>query len=98
MSEINDHVILGHIDTPARILFWPANQVAACAIPLGLGMATDNILAGLIVSCIVVNGFKYFNKRFGKGRLRSMMYWRLPTSDKLIRSGLPPSHTRYWFR
>jgi type IV conjugative transfer system protein TraL len=98
MDQINSHVILSHIDAPARILFWPASQFFICAIPLGVGMATDHLIAGLLMSFLCVNFFRMFSKRFGKGRFRSIMYWYLPTSSKMVKMGVPPSHVRYFVK
>ena len=98
MAEINSHVILSCIDAPARILIWPASQVLVCSLPFAFGMVTDHVLAGLAMSFISAIFFKLFQKKFGKGRLRSILYWYLPTSSKLVRKGLPPSYVRFWIR
>ena len=98
MSEINSHVILSCIDTPARILIWPANQVLVCLLPFALGMITEHVLVGVVMSFISVTLFRLFQNRFGKGKLRSILYWYLPTSSRLVRKGLPPSYVRFWIR
>ncbi len=98
MYQINNHVILSHIDSPARILIWPANQVLTCSVPFAMGMITEQITAGVVLSIIASFAFKYFNKRFGRGKLRSILYWYLPTAKRLIKNGVPPSHVRYWIR
>jgi type IV conjugative transfer system protein TraL len=97
-TSINSHVILSHIDAPARILFWPAHQFFTCAIPFGVGMATDHLVAGLIVAFLCICFFQKFDTRFGNGRFRSIVYWYLPTSSKIVKLGVPPSHVRYWVR
>ena len=96
MSEINSHVILSHIDAPARILIWPANQVLVCSAPFAFGMITGHIFIGIVFSIVTSVFFKFFSNRFGKGKIRSMLYWHLPTPSKLIKKGLPPSHVRFW--
>jgi type IV conjugative transfer system protein TraL len=98
MDQINDHVILSHIDTPMRILFWPANQFFACSIPFALGMTTDHLILGLFMSFLAISFFRLFNKKFGKSRFRSIVYWYLPTSSKVTKMGVPPSHIRYFVR
>jgi type IV conjugative transfer system protein TraL len=98
MSQINSHVILSHIDSQARILIWPANQVLICSIPFALGMITEHIIAGMGLSFVSVFLFKIFQKRFGKGKIRSMLYWHLPTSPRLVKQGIPPSYVRFWLR
>jgi type IV conjugative transfer system protein TraL len=98
MDSINSHVILSHIDTPARILFWPASHFFVCTVPLGVGMATDHLVIGLFMAFLCVSFFQQFNKRFGKGRFRSIIYWYLPTSSKIVKMGVPPSYVRYFVR
>ncbi|MDR2781507.1 MAG: type IV conjugative transfer system protein TraL [Holosporaceae bacterium] len=98
MLQINSHVILSHIDAPARILIWPANQVLVCAMPFALGMVTEHVFVGIGLSVVTAFLFKIFQKKFGKGKIRSMLYWYLPTSSKLVRQGIPPSYVRWWIR
>ncbi|MDR1235390.1 MAG: type IV conjugative transfer system protein TraL [Holosporaceae bacterium] len=98
MSRINSHVILSHIDAPARILIWPANQVLVCAMPFALGMITEHVFGGVVLSVVTAFLFKLIQKRFGKGKIRSMLYWYLPTSLKLVKRGVPPSYVRFWIR
>ncbi len=98
MSQINSHVILSHIDSPARILIWPANQVLACSLPFAFGMVTEHVAVGVAISFITAFLFKIFQKRFGKGRIRAVLYWHLPTSAKLVRQGVPPSYVRFWIK
>lgn len=97
-SQINNHVILSHIDAPARILIWPANQVLVCSIPFALGMVTEHVVVGIGLSVVTAFLFKIFQKRFGKGKVRAMLYWYFPTSSKLVKKGIPPSYVRWWIR
>ena len=98
MSEINSHVILSCIDAPARILIWPASQVLVCSLPFAFGMVTEHIFVGIGLSFRSATLFKIFRKKFGQGKLRSILYWYLPTSARLVRRGLPPSYIRFWIR
>jgi type IV conjugative transfer system protein TraL len=98
MSEINNHVILSHIDRPARILLWPAKQFFACTAPAAVGMTTDHIIVGLVFSLLSVGFFRWFENRFGRGRFRAIAYWYLPTATRMIKLGVPPSFVRYWVR
>jgi type IV conjugative transfer system protein TraL len=98
MESLNNHIILGHIDKPIRILFWPANQFFACTVPLAVGMTTDHLIIGSIFAILVITFFKIFNKRFGKGRFRSIMYWHFPTPSRIIKMNIPPSYIRYWVK
>ena len=96
MQTLNNHIILSHIDAPIRILFWPANQFFACAVPLAVGMTADRLALGAIVSLLIIAFFKTFNKRFGKGKFRSIMYWNFPTPSRVVKMGVPPSCIKYW--
>lgn len=98
MPTINDHVILSYIDSPTRILIWPADQVLVCSLPCAIGMVTEHIVVGIFSSFIATLLFKTFQKRFGSGKVRSILYWYLPTASNLIKKGMPPSHVRYWVR
>ena len=98
MAEINSHVILSYIDAPARILIWPADQVLVCSLPFAFGMITEHIAVGVGMSFVTAILFKMFQKRFGKGKLRSILYWHLPTASRLVKKGLPPSHVRFWIK
>lgn len=98
MADINSHVILSCIDAPARILIWPASQVLVCSLPFAFGMVTEHVFVGLGMSFLSATLFKIFRKRFGVGKLRSILYWHLPTSSSLIDKGLPPSYVRFWIK
>lgn len=98
MSEINNHVILSYIDSPTRILLWSSDQVLVCLFPLAVGMIIDCISLGIVCSLIASFGHKMFKKKYGRGKTRSIMYWNLPTSKKLIGKGLPPSYVRIWIK
>ncbi len=98
MSEINSHVILSYIDTPSRIFLWSADQVFACLFPLATGLLLDHFFLGIVVSCFVPFGFKLFRKRFGEGKLNSILYWHFPTPNKFVERGLPPSYVRLWIK
>ena len=98
MQTLHNHIILSHIDAPIRILFWPANQFFACAGPLAGGMTADRLALGAIVSLLIIAFFKTFNKRFGKGKFRSIMYWNFPTPSRVVKMGVPPSCIKYWVK
>ena len=97
-GEINNHVILNHIDKPSRFLFWSVDQVIVCLCPFFAGMIIDHIVLGIVFSVIASVGFKIFKKKFGKSKVRSILYWHLPTSERLVNKGLPPSHVRLWIK
>ena len=98
MVTLNNHVILSHIDSPVRILFWPAGQFFACTIPLAVGMTVNHFVIGAAMSVLVIISFKFFNKRFGKSRFHAISYWYLPTPQRLVKLRIPPSHVRLWVK
>jgi len=97
-EEINNHVILNHIDKPTRLLLWSIDQVTVCICPFAVGMITGHICLGIVFSVIASIGFKIFKKKFGNSKVRSILYWNLPTSEKLVKKGLPASHVRIWIK
>ncbi len=96
--QINSHVILSHIDSPARILIWPANQVLMCSVPFAFGMVTEHLGIGVGMSIIAAFSWKILHKKFGKGKMRALLYWNLPTASRLIKQGVPPSYIRFWVK
>lgn len=97
-EEINNHVILNHLDAPMRILLWPAEQVIACMFPLMLCIAVEQFCLGIVSSLVASFGFKSFKEKFGDGKLRAILYENFPTPEKLVQKGLPPSHVRVWHK
>ena len=97
-EKINNHVILNHIDKPARLLLWSVDQVIVYICPCAVGMITEHIGLGIAFSIIASIGFKIFKKKFGNSKIRSILYWNFLTSEKLVKKGLPPSHVRVWYK
>ncbi len=97
-EKINNHVILNHIDKPARLLLWSVDQVIVCICPCAIGMITEHIGLGIAFSIIASIAFKVFKKKFGNSKIHSILYWNFPTSERLVRKGLPPSHVRVWHK
>jgi type IV conjugative transfer system protein TraL len=98
VEPLNNHIILSHIDKPMRILFWPANQFFACTVPLAVGMTSDHMVVGVLLSLLITIGFRIFNRQFGRGKFRSIVYWYFPTPSRITKMGVPPSHVRYWIK
>ena len=96
MAELNNHVILGHIDKPARILFWSVKQFGCRTLPVFLGMAMDRLLLGIAMSIVAMVLFKLCGKYFGNRGFATILYWYFPTSNRLMKLGIPPSYVRIW--
>lgn len=92
MSD-NSHVILNHLDAPARILFWPISEFMCVSCPLvvliGLGYPFWAIVSSVVVSLMV----RQFKQRFGKGVLEGFLYWYSVHNLKNYPT-TPPSYVR----
>ena len=88
----HDHVILNHIDSPLKILFWTKGEIFLFVVPFFLGMLLDEFIFGVLVSLLNAFVVSKYKKLFGKGQLQAVMYWYLPKTKKL--KGVPPSYIR----
>lgn len=86
------HVILNHVDTPLKILFWTTGELLMWFIPCFLGLMLNQLILGLIISVLggLVN--KKYQQHFGRGQFQSVKYWFLP--QDLGRKSLPRSYAR----
>ena len=92
MSAARQHVILGHLDSPLKILLWTKGEILIVLGPFFVSVLLDTFLLGLTACLINVTGIKTYKKHFGKGKLMAVLYWFLPSNQKL--KGLPPSYLR----
>ncbi len=85
------HVILNHVDTPLKILFWTTGELLMWFVPCFLGLILNQLILGLIISVIggLIN--KKYQQHFGKGQFQAVKYWFLPP-DVSIK--LPKSYVR----
>jgi type IV conjugative transfer system protein TraL len=90
-----DHVILNHIDAPTRILFWSASEFICCFFPIILGLFVGRPLLGFGLSIASIAGFKTYQKKYGHGKLRAILYRYFPSFG---RRGVPPSFVRLWIK
>ena len=86
------HVVLNHIDTPLKILFWTKGDLLLVVGPFFAGMFIDEILPGIVISLLNAWVSSKYNRRFGKGKLQAVMYWFLPRNTSLKTT--PPSCIR----
>ena len=82
-------------------------QFGCCTLPIFLGMAMDACCvhrdAGIAMSIVAMVLFKthcvkLFGKYFGNRGFATILYWYFPTSNRLMKLGIPPSHVRIWNR
>jgi type IV conjugative transfer system protein TraL len=90
--SVKNHVILNHVDSPLRILFWTKGEILLFLGPFLTGIVIDEFTLGLVISCLNAWVYKSYKKRFGKGKLQAVMYWYLPRSKQL--KELPHSFVR----
>ena len=88
----NRHVILNHVDSPLKYIFWTKGEICLFLIPGFIGLFFDQLTLGLVISGLNVFLNREYKKRFGKGQLQAVKYWFFP-SEKAFKK-LPPSHIR----
>lgn len=81
-------------DVP-RFLLVPMDEGLAAALPVGLGLMTQHLLPGLLMSLVTFIGWKRFKGEGGVPRVLAMLYWFLPKSFSLFKS-LPDSGVFVW--
>lgn len=86
------HVILNHLDSPLKILFWTKGELLLILGPFFAGVFLDLFSLGIVFSGLNYWGIKEYKQRFGKGQLQAVMYWYLPLTKKL--KGLTVSYLR----
>lgn len=87
------HVILNHVDTPLRILFWTTGELGLYISPTFLGLILDQFCLGVLATIFNIWAYRKYNRRFGKGQFNAVRYWFLP-HDKRNFKGIPPSYIR----
>jgi type IV conjugative transfer system protein TraL len=92
MSAANRHIILSHLDSPVKFLFWTKGEILMVLGPFFISVVLDTFLLGLGACFMNAMIIKTYKKRFGKGQLQAVMYWYFPPTPKL--KGLPVSNIR----
>ena len=91
MSRKN-HLILNHVDTPLRILFWTKGELLLFLAPSVAGLIFEQLIGGILVSGINMYVCRQYKKKFGKGQLSAVLYWYFPRSNR--NKGFPLSYVR----
>lgn len=92
MSAAHRHVILGHLDSPLKILFWTKGEILMVLGPFFVSVVLDSFLLGVGACLINVSLIKTYKKRFGEGQLVAVLYWYLPPTARV--KGLPVSYVQ----
>ena len=91
--SIQQHVILNHVDTPVRFLFWTKEEALLILCPFMIGATLDFIPLGVMTSLIHFYLIRIYKRYFGKGQLQAVKYWFFPHNPKRLPS-FPPSYIR----
>lgn len=86
------HIILNHVDTPLKILFWTTGELVMLIVPLFLGLIINQLTLSLLVSIFNFWVHKKYQQHFGKGQFQAVRYWFLPPDRRF--KNLPPSFIR----
>ena len=86
------HVILNHVDTPLKILFWTIPELLMLMVPSFIGLMINQLILGLTISILNFWANKKYQQHFGKGQFQAVRYWFFP-ADRRFKS-LPPSFIR----
>ncbi|MBN9343767.1 MAG: type IV conjugative transfer system protein TraL [Caedibacter sp. 38-128] len=95
MRERGKHLLLHHLDSPARWLIFTKDEAAALLIPTLIGLGTSHQGSGLLVGLAFCWALRKLRKMAGQGALKHLMYWYLP-HNKAKLPLTPPSHIREW--
>jgi len=95
--SLQQHVILNHVDTPVRFLFWTKEEALLILAPFMLGSTLDFVLFGLSVSLTNFYLIRLYKRYFGKGQLQAVRYWFFPQSPNRL-SSFPLSYIREFIR
>lgn len=90
--QMQRHVILNHVDTPLKIIFWTVPEILMLLVPLFLGLIVNQLILSLIISMFNYWLHKKYQQHFGKGQFQSVRYWFLPQDLRF--KTLPPSFIR----
>lgn len=84
------------MDNTPRMLFWGVDEFMVMAIPFFLGIIFGSVVI-MLSGFVVRNFFCRWKRRYPKGVIVHVFYWKLPT-QAFMRFGafksLPHSHLR----
>ena len=68
------HIILNHIDTPLKILFWTREELMIFLIPFFGGLLFDAFLVGTLISCVGSWVTARCRDYMGRGKFQAWCY------------------------
>jgi type IV conjugative transfer system protein TraL len=90
-----NHVLLNHLDKPARFLFFTLDEFVCLGVPTFTGMVMQWLTTGFLAGLCFYFGLRALKKQFPYGSLRKILYWYLPNGHKAFRIKIP-SDIREW--
>lgn len=90
-----NHVLLNHLDKPARFLLFTFDEFLCLGAPTFTGMVMQWFVTGFLMGLGFYFGLRFLKKQFPHGNLRKILYWYLPNGHKAFRIKVP-SYVREW--
>lgn len=87
------HVILNHVDTPLKILFWTVPEILMLIVPSFVGLILNQLSLGLGFSMLSFWLNKKYQATFGASQFQAVSYWFLPPNSF---KAIPPSYARFY--
>ena len=92
--QMKRHIVLNHIDTPLKILFWTTGELLMLIVPCFVGLIINQVVLGLTISVFSFWLSKKYQQHFGKGQFQAVKYWFLP-QDRRFKSLMPSCAREY---
>lgn len=74
MASMN-HIVLNHIDSPLKILFWTRGELMTFLVPFFGGLLLDSFLIGTVISFGASWVLARSRDHLGKGQLQAICYF-----------------------
>ena len=90
-----NHILLNHLDKPARFLFFTFDEFLCLSAPTFMGMVMQWLTTGFLAGLVLYLGLRSLKKQFPHGSLRKILYWYLPNTHQAFCIKIP-SDIREW--
>ena len=90
-----NHILLNHLDKPARFLFFTMDECFCLAAPTFGGMVLQWVTTGFLSGLILYSLIRALKKQFPYTNLRKIFYWYLPNGDRAFKIAIP-SYIQEW--
>lgn len=93
MSNLEQHLILHHLDDPLRVLYWTVDEAAVLIFSPFIGVMINQPLMGGAFSIFGTWLIIKLKKMLGGGTLKHALYWHFPHNRSRL-GHTPPSCIR----